>query len=66
MLVCVCGGVQVRARADVCCCGAAGGAGYMRGCVSERVYREVKVLAIGGGATEVMKGAQGAARVLLS
>jgi hypothetical protein len=36
----------------------AGGSGYMRGCVSERVYREVKVLAIGGGATEVMKGAQ--------
>lgn len=27
----------------------------MTGTVSERVYREVKVLAIGGGATEVMK-----------
>ena len=27
----------------------------MRGCKSERVFRESKVLAIGGGASEIMK-----------
>ncbi len=32
-----------------------GGMGYMRGTVSERIYREVKVLMIGGGAEEIMK-----------
>lgn len=32
-----------------------GGMGYMRGLVSERMYREVKVLMIGGGAEEIMK-----------
>lgn len=32
-----------------------GGAGYMRGCKSERIFRETKVLSIGGGASEVMK-----------
>jgi len=32
-----------------------GGMGYMRGTVSERVYREVKVMMIGGGAQEIMK-----------
>jgi acyl-CoA dehydrogenase len=32
-----------------------GGMGFMRGTVSERVYREVKVMMIGGGAEEVMK-----------
>lgn len=32
-----------------------GGAGYIRGAKSERVYRETKVLAIGGGAEEIMK-----------
>ena len=32
-----------------------GGAGYLRGCKSERIYREVKVMAIGGGAEEIMK-----------
>lgn len=32
-----------------------GGAGYLRGTKSERVFRETKVLAIGGGASEVMK-----------
>ncbi len=32
-----------------------GGMGYMRGTVSERVYREVKVMMIGGGAEEIMK-----------
>jgi acyl-CoA dehydrogenase len=29
--------------------------GYMRGTKSERIYREVKVNMIGGGAEEVMK-----------
>ncbi len=32
-----------------------GGAGYIRGAVVERLYRETKVLSIGGGAEEVMK-----------
>ena len=32
-----------------------GGAGYLRGAKLERVYRETKVLSIGGGATEIMK-----------
>jgi acyl-CoA dehydrogenase len=32
-----------------------GGMGYMRGTKSERLYREVKVMMIGGGAEEVMK-----------
>lgn len=32
-----------------------GGIGYMRGTSSERVYREVKVLTIGGGTEEIMK-----------
>ena len=32
-----------------------GGAGYMRGCASERIFRESKVLSIGGGASEIMK-----------
>lgn len=32
-----------------------GGAGYMRGTVVERLYRETKVLSIGGGAEEIMK-----------
>ena len=32
-----------------------GGAGYLRGAKVERIYRETKVLSIGGGATEVMK-----------
>ena len=32
-----------------------GGAGFMRGTRSERVYREAKVFMIGGGAEEVMK-----------
>ncbi len=32
-----------------------GGMGYMRGTKSERIYREVKVMQIGGGATEIMK-----------
>lgn len=32
-----------------------GGMGYVRGTKSERIYREVKVMQIGGGATEIMK-----------
>lgn len=32
-----------------------GGMGYMRGTKSERIYRETKVMSIGGGATEIMK-----------
>jgi len=32
-----------------------GGMGFMRGTKSERIYREVKVNMIGGGAEEIMK-----------
>jgi len=32
-----------------------GGMGFMRGCKSERIYREVKVYMIGGGAEEILK-----------
>lgn len=32
-----------------------GGAGYLRGCKVERIYRETKVLTIGGGSLEIMK-----------
>jgi acyl-CoA dehydrogenase len=32
-----------------------GGMGYMQGSVCERVYREAKVMQIGGGSTEIMK-----------
>jgi acyl-CoA dehydrogenase len=32
-----------------------GGAGYLRGAKVERIFRETKVLSIGGGASEVMK-----------
>jgi len=32
-----------------------GGAGFMRGIKVERIYREVKVNAIGGGTEEIMK-----------
>ncbi|MFC0283174.1 acyl-CoA dehydrogenase family protein [Camelimonas abortus] len=32
-----------------------GGAGFMRGCKVERIYREVRVNAIGGGAEEIMR-----------
>ena len=32
-----------------------GGLGYMRGSKSERMYREVKVMVIGGGSEEIMK-----------
>ncbi|MEW6703760.1 MAG: acyl-CoA dehydrogenase family protein [Pseudomonadota bacterium] len=32
-----------------------GGMGYMRGVKSERIYREVKVMMIGGGTEEIMK-----------
>jgi len=32
-----------------------GGAGYLQGSKAERIFREVKVIAIGGGASEIMK-----------
>ena len=32
-----------------------GGMGFMRGTLSERIYREVKVMMIGGGSEEIMK-----------
>src|SRR5205807_312217 len=32
-----------------------GGAGYLRGSKVERIYRETKVLTIGGGSAEIMK-----------
>ena len=32
-----------------------GGAGYLRGAKVERIYREVRVMAIGGGAEEIMR-----------
>ena len=32
-----------------------GGAGFMRGSRVERIYREVKVMMIGGGSEEIMK-----------
>ena len=32
-----------------------GGMGFMRGTACERIYREVKVMMIGGGAEEIMK-----------
>ena len=32
-----------------------GGTGFMRGTRCERIYREVKVMMIGGGAEEIMK-----------
>ncbi len=31
-----------------------GGAGFVRGCRTERIYREVRVMAIGGGSEEIM------------
>lgn len=32
-----------------------GGISYMRSCKAERLYREVRVLAIGGGSEEIMR-----------
>ena len=32
-----------------------GGAGYLRGHPVERIYREAKVMAIGGGSAEIMR-----------
>jgi acyl-CoA dehydrogenase len=50
---------NLAARAMQFCAGEAvqtlGGAGFMRGTRSERIYREAKVFAIGGGAEEIMK-----------
>ncbi len=49
----------VATQAMAFCAGEAvqilGGMGYMRGTKSERLYREVKVMVIGGGSEEVMK-----------
>ena len=39
-----------------------GGAGFMRGIKVERIYREVKVNAIGGGTEEIMKDLASAGR----
>ena len=36
-----------------------GGMGYMRGTCSERIYREAKVMMIGGGSEEILKGLLG-------
>jgi len=44
MAFCASEGVQIH-----------GGQGFMRGTKVERIYREVKVNAIGGGAEEIMK-----------
>ena len=50
---------NVATRAMQFCSDAAvqtlGGMGFMRGTKSERIYREVKVNMIGGGAEEIMK-----------
>ncbi|MEA2931100.1 MAG: acyl-CoA dehydrogenase [Hyphomicrobiales bacterium] len=50
---------NLAARVMQFCAGEAvqtlGGAGFMRGTRSERIYREAKVFAIGGGAEEIMK-----------
>ena len=50
---------NLTARAMQFCAGEAvqtlGGAGFMRGTRSERIYREAKVFMIGGGAEEIMK-----------
>lgn len=50
---------NVATRAMQFCADAAvqtlGGMGYMRGTAAERIYREVKVNMIGGGAEEIMK-----------
>ncbi len=32
-----------------------GGMGYMRECVVERIYRDMRILALGGGTTEIMR-----------
>lgn len=49
----------VATQAMAYCAGEAvqilGGMGYMRGSKSERLYREVKVMTIGGGSEEIMK-----------
>jgi acyl-CoA dehydrogenase len=55
----VCMAKNLATQAMAFCAGEAvqifGGAGFMRGAVVERLYREVKVNAIGGGAEEIMK-----------
>jgi acyl-CoA dehydrogenase len=55
--ICMLKNVATRAM-QFCADGAVqtlGGMGYMRGTKSERIYREVKVNMIGGGAEEIMK-----------
>jgi len=32
-----------------------GGSGYMRGTLAERLFRDNRILSIGGGTTEIMK-----------
>ena len=50
---------NLAARVMQYCAGEAvqilGGAGFIRGTRAERIYREAKVFAIGGGAEEIMK-----------
>ena len=52
-------GLGIRSAVTACVAGEAvqifGGAGYLRGAKVERIFRETKVLSIGGGASEVMK-----------
>ena len=59
LVAAVCMAKNTATRTLQCCADAAvqtlGGLGYVRGTKSERVYREVKVMMIGGGAEEVMK-----------
>jgi acyl-CoA dehydrogenase len=50
--------VQATLTAEFCAREASqilGGASYMRGCRVERIYREVRVNAIGGGSEEIMR-----------
>ena len=50
--------VQATTTLEYCAreaCQVFGGAGYMRGTKVERIYREVRVQAIGGGSEEIMR-----------
>src|SRR4029078_1224849 len=40
------------------------GAGYLRGTKVERIYRETKVMSLGGGSVEIMKGLSARQRAL--
>ena len=49
--------VQATRTMEYCAreaCQILGGASFMRGCRVERIYREVRVMAIGGGSEEIM------------